>query len=130
MFKRIFLIVIDGLGVGEAIDASLYNNKGANTLKHVLETRSYHLPIFEHTGLISLVDPSVAQKVGYATKLEPINKAKDTLNGHYEMMANVLATPFKTYPDGFPILLIRHTNSFNCNNTASYNFNFIYECRL
>lgn len=106
MFKRIFLIVIDGLGVGETKDANLYNNEGANTLKHVLDSRSYHLPIFEHTGLVSLVDENVKQKVGYATKLEPLNKAKDTLNGHYEMMGNVLETPFKTYKDGFPILLI------------------------
>lgn len=106
MFKRIFLIVIDGLGIGESKDAGLYNNEGANTLKHVLETKSYHLPIFEHTGLISLVDENVSQKVGYACVLEPLNKAKDTLNGHYEMMGNVLEKPFKTYPHGFPILLI------------------------
>lgn len=106
MFNRIFLIVIDGLGVGESSDANLYNNAGANTLKHVLNTRSYHLPIFESLGLLSLVDDYSHQKVGYTSILQPLNKAKDTLNGHYEMMGNVLEKPFKTYPNGFPILLI------------------------
>lgn len=106
MFKRIFLIVMDGLGVGEAIDAEKYDSVGSNTLKHVLETREYYLPTFEKLGLLSLVNEGNEPKAGYYGKISPLNKAKDTLNGHYEMMGAILDKPFRTYPDGFPILLI------------------------
>lgn len=106
MFKRIFLIVMDGLGVGESADAKEYDSEGANTLKHVIESGNYHLPTFEKIGLLSLVGEGREPKAGYYGKLAPLNKAKDTLNGHYEMMGNVLEKPFKTYPEGFPILLI------------------------
>lgn len=106
MFKRVFLIVMDSLGVGEAKDANMYDSIGANTLKHILDTNAYHLPIFEKLGLLSLVGMGSTPKCGYRTFLEPSNLAKDTLNGHYEMMGVVLDKPYKTYPDGFPILLI------------------------
>ena len=106
MFKRVFLIVIDGLGVGESIDSDKYDSVGANTLKHVLETREYYLPTFEKIGLLSLVNEGKEPKAGYYGKIQPLNKAKDTLNGHYEMMGVVLDKPFKTYPNGFPITLI------------------------
>ncbi len=106
MFKRVFLIVMDGLGVGETIDAEKYDSLNANTLKHVLETREYYLPTFEKLGLLSLVSKGNEPKAGYYGKIAPLNKAKDTLNGHYEMMGVILDKPFKTYPDGFPILLI------------------------
>lgn len=106
MFKRVFLIVIDGLGVGETPDSKNYDNEGANSLKHALEDGAYHLPTFEKLGLLSLAREGSNPKAGYFGKVMPLNKAKDTLNGHYEMMGNVLETPFKVYPDGFPILLI------------------------
>ena len=44
MFKRIFLIVLDSLGVGEAIDANVYNDTGANTLKHVMDNYDLFIP--------------------------------------------------------------------------------------
>jgi len=105
MFKRVFLIVMDSLGIGEAHDAEKYGDAGANTLLHILDHEGYHLPIMEKLGLLDLVGKTPA-KYGYHSKIEPLNKAKDTLNGHYEMMGVVLDKPFKTYPDGFPILLI------------------------
>ena len=51
MFKRIFLIVMDSLGVGEAKDAVKYDDSGSNTLKHALEGENYYLPTFESLGL-------------------------------------------------------------------------------
>ena len=106
MYKRIFLIVMDGLGVGEAKDADKFNDVGSSTLGHILDHEGYHLPVFEKLGLTSLVKNENKYKFGYHSKIEPMNKAKDTLNGHYEMMGIVLDKPFMTYPDGFPILLI------------------------
>ena len=106
MFKRVFLIVTDSLGVGQAKDADKFNDIGANTLGHILEGDNYHLPVFEKLGLTDIVKNDGKYKFGYHGKLEPANKAKDTLNGHYEMMGIVYDKPFMTYPDGFPIYLI------------------------
>lgn len=106
MFKRVFLIVTDSLGVGQAKDADKFNDIGANTLGHILESDNYHLPVFEKLGLTDIVKNDGKYKFGYHGKLEPANKAKDTLNGHYEMMGIVYDKPFMTYPDGFPIYLI------------------------
>lgn len=106
MFKRIFLIVMDSLGVGEAKDADKFNDSGSSTLGHILDHNGYHLPTFEKLGLVDLVKNENKYKIGYHGKIEPMNKAKDTLNGHYEMMGIVYDKPFMTYPNGFPILLI------------------------
>jgi len=106
MFKRIFLIVMDSVGVGETKDADKYGDNGASTLGHILSHNGYHLPVMEKLGLLNIVEKSDNFSLGYHGIIEPRNKAKDTLNGHYEMMGVILDTPFKTYPDGFPIILI------------------------
>ncbi len=106
MFKRVFLIVMDSLGVGEAKDADKYGDVGSNTLKHIIDDGIYNLPVFEKLGLLDLVNNDKKAKLGYHGIIEPANKAKDTLNGHYEMMGMILDTPFKTYPEGFPTLLM------------------------
>lgn len=105
MFKRVFLIVLDSLGIGEADDAYKFGDEGANTLGHILEGRNYNLDILEKLGLTNLVGGNVEKTRGYYMKAKPMNLAKDTLNGHYEMMG-VIAYPYKTYPDGFPLELI------------------------
>jgi len=105
MYKRVFLIVMDSLGVGEAVDAVKFGDVGANTLGHIVESDAYHLPMMERLGLLDLVGKGHFSH-GYHGKIEPANKAKDTLNGHYEMMGVILDKPFATYPNGFPILLI------------------------
>ncbi len=106
MYKRVFLIVMDSLGVGEAKDAEKYGDVGSNTLKHIIDDGIYRLPVFEKLGLLDLVSNDKKAKLGYHGIVEPANNAKDTLNGHYEMMGMILDTPFKTYPEGFPTLLM------------------------
>ena len=106
MFKRVFLIVMDSVGVGEANDAEKFGDNGANTLGHILDHNGFHLPVMRKLGLLDIVGKDDGFSLGYHGKIEPLNKAKDTLNGHYEMMGVVLDKPFKTYPEGFPILLI------------------------
>ncbi|MEG2457856.1 MAG: phosphopentomutase [Bacilli bacterium] len=106
MFKRIFLIVLDSVGVGEAKDAEYYNDRGANTLLHTIEHAGYNLNILEKFGMLNLVGKSIPAPIAFYTKCLPNNKGKDTLNGHYEMMGIYEKSPFKTFPDGFPLELI------------------------
>ncbi len=106
MFKRIFLIVLDSLGVGEAEDASKYGDVGANTLGHIVEGRNYNLNIMEKLGFLNLVGKSDDTKYSLYCKMKPNNAGKDTLNGHYEMMGIKREEPFATYPKGFPLELI------------------------
>ena len=47
MFKRIFLLVLDSLGVGEAVDANVYGDNGANTLKHIMDNYDLFVPNLE-----------------------------------------------------------------------------------
>ena len=105
MFKRVFLVVMDSVGVGEAPDAEKYGDKGANTLLHTIGD-AYNLDVLEKLGLTTLVGKDEENTRGIYMRAKPINLAKDTLNGHYEIMGAVQKTPYKTYPDGFPLELI------------------------
>ena len=105
MFKRIFLVVLDSLGIGEAPDAEKYGDVGSNTLLHTIGD-AYNLDVLEKLGLLTLVGKEEENTRGIYMRAIPINLAKDTLNGHYEMMGIVEKTPYKTYPDGFPLELI------------------------
>lgn len=106
MFKRIFLIVLDGFGIGSADDADKFGDTGANTLKHVTENIDYNLNIMEKLGFLNLIGKNNETKYSIYSKLKPQNLEKDSLNGHYEMMGIVLKEPFKIYPNGFPLELI------------------------
>lgn len=106
MYERIFLIVLDSLGVGAADDALKYGDEGANTLGHIIEKGNYNLNVLEKLGFLNLVGVNKERTIGYRTIMKPKNLAKDTLNGHYEMMGLIEEKPFQTYPDGFPLELI------------------------
>lgn len=106
MFKRVFLVVLDSVGVGQAPDASEYGDSGANTLLHTIEGRNYNLSVLEKFGFTSLVGKETKGIRAIYCKARPQNLAKDTLNGHYELMGTVLENPYRTYPNGFPLELI------------------------
>ena len=106
MYDRIFLIVLDSLGVGATADAVKYGDEGANTLGHIIEKGNYNLNVLEKLGFLNLVGVNKERTIGYRTTMKPKNLAKDTLNGHYEMMGLIEEKPFQTYPDGFPLELI------------------------
>ena len=103
-FKRIFLIVLDSLGVGEAIDANEYNDSGANTLKHIMEKYDLFIPNLEKLGFTNTVNMSDKEDVdAYYTIARPTNIGKDSLTGHYELMGIRSTTPFKTFSEkAFP----------------------------
>ncbi len=105
MFKRVFLVVLDSVGVGEAPDADKFDDVGSNTLLHTIGD-SYNLDVLERMGLTALVGKDANITNGLYMKAKPMNNAKDTLNGHYELMGAISKVPYKTYPDGFPLELI------------------------
>ncbi|MCC6349674.1 MAG: phosphopentomutase [Candidatus Eisenbacteria bacterium] len=108
---RTFLIVLDGVGIGELPDADRYGDRGANTLGHVAEAvGGLRLPVLESLGLgrlarVSGVQP-VADARGARARLAEKSAGKDSTTGHWEMMGLVLERPFPTYPDGFPTVLL------------------------
>ena len=111
-YKRIFVVVIDSMGIGAAEDAASYNDAGTNTLGHISESRdSFVIPNLQKLGLANLcklkqVDP-VAEPMGRYMVLKERSLGKDTMTGHWEMMGLHITEPFKTFTDtGFPKELI------------------------
>ena len=111
-FKRIFLIVIDSLGIGAMKDAAEYGDAGADTLGHIDQTvKELKLSAMEKLGLgnlctLSHVAPS-DHPLGYYARLNEASLGKDTMTGHWEMMGLHITTPFKTFTEhGFPPELI------------------------
>ncbi|MFM7231045.1 MAG: phosphopentomutase [bacterium] len=104
---RVFLIVLDGVGMGELPDADRYGDRGANTLLHVAEhVGGLRMPVMERLGLGNLlpmpgVRPMLTPSAARA-RLTERSAGKDSTTGHWEMMGLELDQPFPTYPDGFP----------------------------
>ena len=113
-FKRVFLIVCDSLGVGEALDASNYGDVGACTLGHINEKTDLFVPNLKKLGFLNTVGMSANDEVeGYYTIARPTNKGKDTLSGHYEIAGVRCSYAFPTFPDGFPIDLLEEIVKFS-----------------
>jgi phosphopentomutase len=108
-FKRIFLVVCDSLGVGEAINASDYGDSGANTLGHIIEKTDLFIPNLKKLGFVNTLTMSGnGETEAYYTIAKPINNGKDTLTGHYEIMGLKVEHPFVSFTEtGFPQELIR-----------------------
>ncbi|GFP34624.1 phosphopentomutase [Candidatus Hakubella thermalkaliphila] len=105
--KRVIIIVVDSLGVGELPDAYLYHDEGSNTLVHIAKAMgSLQIPNLESLGLGYLVDiPEIkkaASPLGSYGKMGERSPGKDTTTGHWEMMGIILDRPFPTFPQGFP----------------------------
>ena len=85
-FKRIFLIVLDSLGVGEANDAASYGDSGANTLGNIVKNYELFIPNLEKLGFLNTLTMNNKESDAYYTIARPKNKGKDSLSGHYELM--------------------------------------------
>ena len=112
-FHRIFVIVLDSLGIGAMEDAALFGDEGADTLGHIAETvPELTLPNLARLGIWN-VHPSAdgsapEQPAGYYGVLKERSSGKDTMTGHWEMMGIYTTKPFKTFTEtGFPDDLIK-----------------------
>ena len=107
MGRRAIVIVLDGLGAGNAPDAADFGDEGANTLANTARaTGGLKAPNLQALGLgnigsIEGVPPADSPHASYGLMVE-LSAAKATLAGHWEMMGLVLEDPLPTYPDGFP----------------------------
>ena len=111
-YNRIFIIVIDSLGVGALNDASAYGDAGTDTLGHISQNvKEFHIPNLQKLGIANLHPlkqvPAVEQPMGYFMKMEEASTGKDTMTGHWEMMGLHITKPFQTFTEtGFPPELI------------------------
>ncbi|MDF2789273.1 MAG: phosphopentomutase [Neobacillus sp.] len=106
-YKRIFLIVMDSVGIGESPDAEKFGDKGADTLGHIAERMNgLNMPNMGKLGLSNIREIKGIDKaekpLAYYTKMMESSNGKDTMTGHWEIMGLNIQTPFRVFPDGFP----------------------------
>lgn len=102
---RVFVIVMDGIGIGELPDAYMYEDEGSNTLGNTVRAvGKIEIPNLISLGLGELVPelPKVSGIIGAYGKMIEKSVGKDTLIGHWEMMGIITTEDFPTYPNGFP----------------------------
>ncbi|WP_019412752.1 phosphopentomutase [Paenisporosarcina sp. TG20] len=110
-FKRIHLVVLDSVGIGEAPDAKNFGDEGSDTLGHIAEKMNgLTMPNLEKMGLSNIrtfkgIEP-VKVPSAYYGKMQESSVGKDTMTGHWEIMGLNINKPFKVYPNGFPEELI------------------------
>ena len=111
-YKRIFLIVIDSMGIGDAPDAERFGDAGADTLGHIDASVSHlNIPNLARLGIGNLKPltkvPPAAEPLAKYLALREFSNGKDTMTGHWEMMGIHTVSPFITFTDtGFPPELI------------------------
>ena len=105
--KRVFLIVLDSVGIGEMPDAREYGDEGSNTLKAAATSKYFSMPNMERLGLYhidGLTDMSEARLVpqGAFARIAEASKGKDTTIGHWEIAGIISEKPLPTFMNGFP----------------------------
>ncbi|MDP4170660.1 MAG: phosphopentomutase, partial [Bacillota bacterium] len=110
-YKRIFLIVMDSVGIGEAPDAEKFGDSGSHTLGHIAkEMKGLKMPNMGKLGLSNIEEIGGIQKaekpLAFFTKMQEASNGKDTMTGHWEIMGLNIATPFQSFPEGFPDELV------------------------
>ena len=108
--RRVFLIVLDSVGVGGAPDAAAFGDAGANTLRAAFESGELFVPNLEALGLglvpgaeFLKAPPSPLASYGVLTER---SAGKDTTTGHWELAGLISREPMPTFPSGFPPALV------------------------
>jgi phosphopentomutase len=108
---RACVIVLDAVGAGELPDAADFGDQGSDTIGNVAKAvGGLDLPNLEAFGLGNVKPlegcPPQPGAPAIAGRLAERSKGKDTTTGHWELMGVVTATPFPTYPHGFPFEIL------------------------
>ncbi|MBC2320425.1 phosphopentomutase [Listeria booriae] len=117
-FKRIHVVVMDSVGIGEAPDAAQFDDFDVDTLGHIArEKGGLKLPNMAMLGLSNIREiegvPVADKPQAYYTKMQETSAGKDTMTGHWEIMGLYIDTPFRIFPDGFPDELIQKIEDFS-----------------
>lgn len=103
--RRLFLIVLDSVGIGEAPDAALFGDEGSNTLRAAVEAGA-DLPNLKKLGLFNIdgMDWTTGEQApaGAFGRMQEASMGKDTTIGHWEIAGVVSPKPLPTFPEGFP----------------------------
>jgi phosphopentomutase len=110
--NNFFIIVLDGVGVGELPDANLYGDQGSNTIGNIaLSMSGLKLPNLEKLGLGNIIPIEGVETVSDSSasfgKMNELSKGKDSTTGHWELSGLFVDTDFDYYPDGFPDQIIK-----------------------
>lgn len=112
MGKRVFLIVLDSVGIGEMPDSAEYGDAGSNTVRSAAQSSGFAMPNMESYGFFDLEGIRDLKKgnepaKGAVMRMRETSKGKDTTIGHWEIAGIESGEPLPTFPDGFPEELIR-----------------------
>ena len=106
MARRVFLIVLDSVGVGEAPDAERFDDVGCDTFGTCVRSGNLHIPVMESLGIYNLQGTSFQKNrekvIACYGKMQEQSAGKDTTVGHWEIAGAVSPKPMPTYPQGFP----------------------------
>lgn len=104
--KRVFLIVLDSVGIGEMSDAADFGDVGSNTLKAASKSEYFSMPNMRKLGLFNIDGVDIGEKEvnpqGAYARMTESSKGKDTTIGHWEIAGAISKAPLPTYPNGFP----------------------------
>lgn len=104
--KRVFLIVLDSVGIGEMPDAADYKDEGSNTIAAAAASPYFSMPHMRQLGLFNIEGVSCQEPVevplGAVARMAEQSKGKDTTIGHWEIAGLISDRPLPTFPDGFP----------------------------
>ncbi|GAE36862.1 phosphopentomutase [Halalkalibacter akibai] len=111
-FERVFLIVMDSVGIGEAPDAAEFGDEGSHTLKHIAEKMDgLTMPNMEKLGLSHIREipgvKKVSEPLAHFGIMQEASSGKDTMTGHWELMGLHIKEPFRVFPNGFPPELVQ-----------------------
>lgn len=106
MIKRIFLIVLDSVGIGGAIDAKNFGDDNPNTLKNISASKNFDTPNLKRLGMFNIDGINFYSREekprGSFARVCEASAGKDTTIGHWEIAGIISERPLPTYPDGFP----------------------------
>ena len=104
--NRVFLIVLDSVGIGGASDAKDFGDDNPNTLKTIAASGKFHTPNLARLGLFNIDGINFYQReenpLGSFARVVEASAGKDTTIGHWEISGIISERPLPTYPDGFP----------------------------
>jgi len=111
-FKRIHLVVMDSVGIGQAPDAAKYDDFNVDTYGHIAQAcGGLNMPNMGKLGVGNIREiegiARAEHPLAYYTKMQELSNGKDTMAGHWEFMGLYTEKPFRVFPHGFPVELIQ-----------------------